>query len=107
VATDLVGALHELGFKKSSRDVAVYERLAQASGMNDSGPYRVSDCFVKGDTVVLLEENVSTEDANGLRAVVTYPAVAVIEGPGGRVAVNPDDVDSVVYHAQLVQKGTP
>lgn len=85
--------LIELGFKadKQAKQVAVDN--ADAQGMSANGSYDIHDVFIKGNTVVTVEQNQAPEDLGGLSAVVTHPAVAVIASPQGRVAFNPDNVE--------------
>lgn len=83
--------LMDLGFIRSEQRQTEIEAANEAAGANSGGPLTVIDVLVQHNTVLVIEQNVGTDDFAGLSAQITYPAVAIIEGPKGRVAFNPSD----------------
>lgn len=74
--------------EKAKKDLAAKNAKA---GSDKGGPHTVQEVLTKGDVTIVVEQNVGSDDLGGLPATVTYPAVAIIEGPKGRVAFNPND----------------
>lgn len=84
--------LEQLGF---TRDENVRDQilvLSLEADLSHNGEYSVGDVFVRGECVVVVEQNQAPEDLGGMKAVVTHPPLAIIESPKGRVAFNPTDV---------------
>lgn len=90
---DLLSVLTELGFSNDPSDAAALESEKHESGANTGGAYSVIACMKKGDVTVHVEQNQASEDIGGMSAVVTHPAVALIESPKGRCAFNPNDLE--------------
>lgn len=100
-----VDALVEAGFRKRFTDAqwkSQNERLAD-SEMATGGPY-VIEYALENDygVVVTVEQNTATQDFGEITAQVTYPPVAIVEGPRGRVAVDSSDTDLILAMAQSV-----
>lgn len=98
----ILARLREVGFKAANDEASARRAMADDVGLHESGPYVVDGVLRKGagDTAVTVtvEQNTSDEDlAGGMTAKVTYPPVAIIEGPqpGQRLAASPDDWDAV------------
>lgn len=93
---DFTNVLTELGWTQDGQSKQVAEENAQATGLNNNGPYVVRDVWVKDDRMITVECNTAPEDlGGGMTAVITHPPVAVLAGPGMRVAFNPDDLELV------------
>lgn len=92
-ADRVVTALMDRGFVRNEELRTRLEADANAAGAGNGGKYTVLEAASLGDTVTLyVEQNIGSDDFGGLAAQVTYPAVAIIEGPGGRVAFDPANV---------------
>lgn len=81
-----------LGFKNDPADAAKFQAEQHGKGANTGGTYTVTDCLIKGNVVVHVEQNQATEDVSGMTATVQHPAVAVITSPKGTCAFNPNDL---------------
>lgn len=99
-----------LGYAGFTQDDGLKQQLQDAADaqMHESGPYKVLEAWRQGVIQIVVEQNTAAEDlGGGTTAVVTYPPVAVIEGPGGRVCCNPNDTDLVVSVASgMVEAAT-
>jgi len=61
------------------------------TGLRVSGAYEVLSTYRNNDVTVVIEQN----ESNG----ILHAPVAVIDGPGGRVACDPDDTDLLAAEA--------
>lgn len=75
---------------------------ADANGMSAAYPYNVLGVYKKGDVVIVVEQNTSSEEAGGLTSIIEHPAVARIQGPKGHATVSIDDRDAVLSTAEIV-----
>lgn len=91
MADDLAARLARDGFKRSTGRARSLSEEADTQGRRDNGPYEILHVFRKDDVEVVVEQNTQLG--------VQMPAVAIIEGPGGRVAANPDDHELVAQMA--------
>jgi hypothetical protein len=102
----LLGA-HPLGFFLLEND---FEYDADASTahiesveeleLNRGGEYRPQGCYRSGLAMVKIEQNTDTRQEGGMSMATTYPSVAVVEGPKGRVACSADDFELVLRMVQ-------
>lgn len=90
--SDLIEVLTKLGFKQDPASKKAAEDIAVAQKLSASGAYTIQDVLVRDDVIVTIEQNHSPEDyGNGMTALVSHPALAVMVSPRGRVAFNPQD----------------
>lgn len=84
-------ALIAAGFIPSN--TADQQQKADENGMSDYAPYTVQALLKREDVTVLIEQNDALEPINGTgRTVrVSYPPVAVVSGPKGTVACDPNN----------------
>lgn len=87
--------LESLGFTEDQVSLDAAKANAEAQGMSHNGPYAPLLAMVNGDVLVVVEQNTAREDMNGMTALVEHPPVVVINGPKGRVAANPADLELV------------
>lgn len=92
---ELDARLGSLGFAQDGEAANVARQNAEAQGLSHNGPYEVLGVWRRGEVMVLLEHNTAPDVFNGLNALISHPPVAVLSGPKGRVAVNPDDLELV------------
>ena len=87
-------ALKAAGFKKQLSKKEWEERNAEyaASPRSAGGPYVVDYVLKKGDVSIVVERNTATSD--GLK--VEFPAVALVQGPSGTVAVSASDTQLIL-----------
>jgi len=74
---------------------AVVESIEELD-LNRGGDYRPQGCFRKGPALVKIEQNTDSRDEGGMTITTTYPSVAVVEGPRGRVACAAGDFELVL-----------
>lgn len=89
----LTQVLRKHGFRD---DTAMRDGLTQFAtdlDLSGSGPYRQNLVMTRGAYTVVVEQNVARERLGDLDAQVTYPEVAILDGPTGRVAFNPNDLE--------------
>ena len=99
-----VTALLDAGFRKQFSDeqwAEANEGLAK-SGRSTGGPYRLDYVLKRRGVMITVERNVGVQQQGDLGYTVEYPSVAVVEGPGGRVAVDPRNTDLVLAMAEAV-----
>lgn len=70
---------------------------AQGTGLRANGPYELLGAWRNGQATITVERNTAPDPWTG--RLTTYPAVAVVDGPNGRVAVNPDDAGLLAAEA--------
>jgi len=90
----VAAVLQGLGFKADEGTKTYLEGLAESAKMHDSGPYQVREVFVHPSGItVTVEQNTAPDDlSDGMKAVISHPPCAIIDGPNGyRVAFNPAD----------------
>lgn len=93
----LADALINRGFINDTALQSGLTQIAADLGMGENGSYKVLACYSKGDVSVTVEQNQSPEVlGGGMSAVVTHPPLAIVVGPKGRIAANPDDIELVV-----------
>lgn len=83
--------LAKAGFTRDEEERDAHQSVADASGMDDGGPYFVRGKYKKGDVTITFEVNVSTLEQGGMKSQITHPQVCVIESPKGRVACSAQD----------------
>lgn len=64
--------------------------------LNRGGEYQAHGCYRKAYASVTIERNTDTREEGGMSIMATYPPVAVVEGPKGRVACPADDFELVL-----------
>lgn len=73
--------------------------MAEALRMTANGPYIAHECWTKpGGFAVTIEQTTFTGDDIG----TIYPKVIVFDFPGGRVAIDPRDLDALSNELALV-----
>lgn len=85
--------LEEAGFERVEDEREAHQSVADASGMNNGGPYFVRGKYKKGSVTITFEVNVSTVEQGGMESAITHPQACIIESPKGRVACNAKDTD--------------
>lgn len=78
--------LEKAGFVRDEDERDAHQSVADASNMDDGGPYFVRGKYKKGEVTLTFEINVSTMEQGGMKSQITHPQVCVIESPKGRVA---------------------
>lgn len=103
-----VTPLVDAGFKKLTKAEwqAEVERL-KALGMDNGGTYdfgyELKD--ERRACSILIEQNVSTNAADGLETMTRHPAVATVIGPRGRVTCMANDTDLILAMVTEVTTG--
>lgn len=91
---DVIKSLEDAGFKHDDESKDAHVELADRVNMHESGPYVVHGVWKKGLVTVKIEQNTAAEPmGGGLSAVIQHPPVALVSGPNGTVACNPDDIE--------------
>lgn len=96
---DTVTALEAAGFKHDDEGKTYLEEFAVKADMHQGGDYQVHGFWKRGMVTVHIEQNTTTEVTDGISSVITHPAVASVSGPNGKVAVNANDVEAILYEA--------
>ena len=93
--------LIQAGFKKTLTNKQWSTKMSQLqqSEISRTGPYRLEYILQRGEVTVTIEQNTSKQLHGGLEATVTYPSVAVVEGPKGRVACDPENTELILQMA--------
>lgn len=78
--------LTNAGFTRDEDERSAHQNVADASNMDNGGPYFVRGTYKKGEVSLTFEVNVSTMEQGGMKSQITHPQVCIVEGPGGRVA---------------------
>lgn len=102
--------LKDLGFESDPDGKAAAQLNADAQRMSDNGRYQVKDVYVRGELMLLIEQNQAEDDTGGVTATIHHPPLAVLVSPDVRVAFNPDDLDLLTqlvgeFDARLKQGG--
>ena len=95
--------LTEAGFKKMTK-VEWQARVDEykALGMDQGGVFDFGYELVRGNTTIMIEQNISTIIGDGLETMTKHPAVATVTGPRGRVTVNAAETDLILAMADEV-----
>lgn len=99
---DYETALSELGFAADDTLKTKLQEWADhpetgGGDMSHNGAYKLLAAYSKGNVIVVAEQNTAPEDMGDgeTSAVVTYPKLLIVEGPNGRCAVRPADVEAL------------
>jgi hypothetical protein len=97
-------ALLAAGFKKALTLKEYEDRKAElaAAGMNRGGSYNSDYILKRGAVTITHEQNTSTLASGGQEITTRHLPVVVVEGPKGKVAIAVDDIDSILYHAEML-----
>lgn len=89
--------LVQQGFSKLSKQ-DWEKRVAElkAKGMDNGGTYDLGYELARGPVSVMFEQNISTVISDGLEVMTKHPAVAVIDGPRGRIACPAHDSELIL-----------
>jgi len=90
-------ALLELGFVFDAD--ATTEAIDSAADLQRGGPYDFRGCYRKGPLTITVEQNTDTRLESGMTQMTTYPEIAIVDGPKGRVACPVDDLDLITRMA--------
>jgi len=88
-----LNALTEAGFKQAltaEQREAKNAELAE-SELSRGGEYRIDYALTRDKVTITVEQNTGAQSRGDLEMSIKYPPVAVVEGPGGRVACSPDN----------------
>lgn len=85
--------LTEAGFERDDSEREAHQAVADASGMDDGGPYFVRGVYKREAVTITFEMNVSTIEQQGMTSQINHPQACVIEGPRGRVACSAQDTE--------------
>lgn len=92
-----VTALKKAGFVEDGDLKAAHEKAADKNNLSASGKYDVLGVLKRGLVTLMFEQNTASEpSSDGLTVSVSHPAVCVVSGPAGRVAVNAADTDLIL-----------
>lgn len=95
--------LLEAGFKKmTQKEWQARVDEYKALGMDNGGTFDFGYELVRGNTTVMIEQNISTIVGDGLETMTKHPAVATVTGPRGRVTVNAAETDLILAMADEV-----
>lgn len=86
-------ALTGVGFQADAELKTAHEEAAVSMGMDTGGPYKVLAVYRKGLTNVLIEQNTASEQVDGMEITTSHPALALVQGPKGKVGCNPSDIE--------------
>lgn len=81
--------LQDAGFVSDEELRAALEARA---GLSDNGPHVVLHALKRGNVSAWIEQN-SVREGGAFGPMITHPAVLVLDGPNGRVACSPEDLD--------------
>ena len=92
--------LANLGFQSDENRRAALQTHAEnpetdGGNLSHNGDYKVLGTWTKDDIVVHMEQNTAPDQIGELSAIVTHPPLLVVEGPKGRAAVRPGDVEAL------------
>lgn len=85
--------LTDAGFERIENEREAHQSVADASNMDEGGPYFVRGVYKKDRVTLTFEVNVSTIEQGGMTSQINHPQVCIIEGPGGRVACSANDTE--------------
>lgn len=89
-----ITAVESAGFTHSDDLKAAHVEQADKNGMHETGPYVVQGVWQKGLVSILVEQNTAAEPmGGGMNAIIQHPAVAIVSGPKGKAACNPEDTE--------------
>lgn len=86
-----IDVLTNIGFSENGTEE--FQALSDQLKLGHNGDHKILGAYKNGDVYAVLEQNVSPDSSGGVEVIMKHPAILILEGPKGRVAIPNADLE--------------